>query len=111
MSKPTDNQPIPALAPFSNQALRDELKIREDARKAKEAQRKLILDQIVVTNLDLLLKFIPNHERTSCSDEQPRNAGRARCSRCVLLALKRAPEMAEDYRFEFSIMRKPEEDS
>lgn len=86
-----------------------EVKKRVDARETEAARRKKQLDEWVISNIDLLLHFIPHHERTSCSDEDPGNSGRARCSRCVLLALKGAPEIAEDYNFRFEIHPMPED--
>lgn len=50
-------------------------------RRQREAQ--------ILAMVDTLLALVPEHDRTSCSDENPTNcvsyAGRLRCERCELL--------------------------
>lgn len=52
-----------------------------EAKAAKEARDKLLLEHI-----DVLLKLVPSHGPSSCSDQDPCNIHR--CGRCSLLNIK-----------------------
>lgn len=63
-----------------------------------------------------LLHFVPEHERTSCSDENVRNAyttpGRAgypRCTRCALLKASESESYADMLELEMVRVKLPEE--
>lgn len=77
------------LSSFSDSDLEGELQARKERLKAEQAERDRRRCQIVVENIDVFLALSPNHDRTSCSDADPCNASRVRCTRCVLLAAKR----------------------
>lgn len=57
--------------------------------------------KLIVRGIETLLSIHPDHERTSCDDDNPRNsgtrAGRVRCTRCCLLDIKRNPDLVSAY--------------
>lgn len=59
-----------------------EREAQEQAAREAEADRKR---SVVVRNVEVFLELVATHGRTSCSDAEPVNASRARCTRCVLL--------------------------
>lgn len=71
------------LSDYDDNALSAELNRREQLR--KETEEKLLVEKSVIIHkhVDALLELVPNHSRTSCSDDDPGNAGR--CARCTLL--------------------------
>lgn len=61
--------------------------LEEAASKRLEKAQK---DELIYRkHLDTLLELCPEHDRTSCSDEDPCNWGRVKCRRCLLIAVKR----------------------
>jgi hypothetical protein len=71
---------------ISTKDLQAELQRREHEA-ALEAQRKReAKEQFWIEHLELILQLIPEHSRTSCSDENPNNYGR--CDRCTLLEMR-----------------------
>jgi len=85
--------PIPGLRAYSDEALKDELKVREEKRKARRRDDLKMNRDMVEQYVETLLLFVPKHDRTSCSDEKPCNTGertgRLRCKRCQLLHVLR----------------------
>lgn len=89
------------LQSISDTDLKAELQRREEsALKAKqealEKQR-----QLIVENVDTLLNLIPEHDRTSCNDEDRANARSFRCKRCVLLQIQKDGFMDNLFTIEF----------
>lgn len=68
------------------------------AREAEESHEARLrrINQTVVDHVDVFLALCEKHDRTSCSDEDPCNARRARCCRCVLLEAKRTGYLPSD---------------
>ena len=56
---------------------------------------------VIADNIDTLLLVVPEHERTSCSDEDPSNEGR--CTRCNLLYIKENRWDAANFKFEVTV--------
>jgi len=50
-------------------------------------QMKIMRAELVISHIDSLLALTPNHDRTSCSDDNLMNTDRG-CARCVLLEAK-----------------------
>lgn len=77
------------LKEIPDKDLKDELKRREEKKKQRERDRLKIHRALVDQYAETLLLFVPEHDRTSCSDEDPKNCsyhtGRIRCKRCELL--------------------------
>ena len=77
------------LKKVSEKDLKDELFRREGIRKREEKQRLKIHRDLVQQYIETLLLFAPDHDRTSCSDENEINHGiyngRLNCKRCRLL--------------------------
>lgn len=76
------------LTDCSDAELVAEVKRREEerARLAAEALRKR--QEVALKNVPALLALVPNHECTSCSDDNPQNSGDYRCTRCFLLEMQ-----------------------
>lgn len=93
MSKQTDKEPIHALEPFSDEALREEIRVREEKRRVERRGAIETNRHFVSEFADTLLLFVPKHDRTSCSDKKAcnsgRQTGRMRCKRCELLRVVR----------------------
>ncbi len=102
MTKKTD------LSKVAQDDLLAELKRRETAREEAERKAKEKRDASVVANIDALLALVPEHGRTSCSDEKPVNE--SRCNRCTLLSIKSFGWVPDDLDVEISLnrRRKPE---
>lgn len=65
-----------------------------------------------------LLEFVPDHQRTSCSDDKiangyttPGRRGHPRCNRCALLKAAQSDEYAAGLRLDEIIVRLPEVES
>jgi len=59
--------------------------------------------ELILQNIDALLKLVPEHGRTSCSDADPNNtsddpaAHFPRCTRCQLLQFQRDNWISDSY--------------
>lgn len=81
------------LKNVSEQALKDELSRRQGIRCQKAKKKRDERIAFLLTNIDALLLFVPEHGRTSCSDANLANRlleeyGLPRCVRCFLLYAK-----------------------
>jgi hypothetical protein len=74
------------LVDYTTAELEAEIKERREfeARAREKARRERA--EILLTKVDALLEIVPEHSRTSCSDEQYHNMDR--CTRCFLLDVK-----------------------
>lgn len=57
-----------------------------------------------LTNIDAYLEIVPEHTRTTCSDEHPVNE--YRCDRCALLDVKKSQYWPEDLDVEIIVRRR-----
>ena len=75
-----------AIEMFTDAELEEELARRSEvarlAKEAERAERAKFLD----SQIDSIIALIPEHSRTSCSDEDVNNVGR--CNRCTALWAK-----------------------
>lgn len=88
----------------STEELRAALAERERAEQMVRAAEEDRLRRVVEENVGVFLALFPTHGRTSCSDESPTNAGRARCSRCLLLHVQHHGYMPDDVIVETSLL-------
>ena len=81
------------LKNVTDEELKQELIAREADRRAALNTLRKINAEFVLQHVDVLLAAVPNHECTSCSDDNPTNYyedhGRPRCKRCALLRIKK----------------------
>jgi hypothetical protein len=104
-----------SLRDISDADLRAELSRREAERKAiEEAERrdrlqkenaaKEALFDLIRANRDVFLNLVPEHSRTSCSDDHPQNPDR-NCTRCALLILLRKEGWhdPDDFQVQFTL--------
>lgn len=101
---------FPTLATASDAELVEELQRRQDEREAAARRKEEERNAIVLSNIDVLLKLVPDHSRSSCSDRAPVNADRARCARCALLQMKVEEWMADNVVVNVTVDRKRTED-
>ncbi len=81
-----------------------QLELAEDAA-YNERFNNVLLDALR-RNDELLNLLAPDHERTSCSDEDPCNMTRHNvidCVRCALLTWMKFPEMMDSFRLELQL--------
>ena len=81
--------------------LRKEAIAKEERIKELLVAQRFERAQNLLSHIDALLDLIPDHERTSCSDENPKNYGR--CARCTLLSFKESGHWDEDYDLRLSL--------
>jgi hypothetical protein len=105
---------MPNLKDISDADLRAELSRREAERKAieeaearerlqREDDAKQALFDLIRENRDVFLNLVPEHSRTSCSDERPQNPDR-NCTRCALLVLLKEGWYApDDFQVQFAL--------
>jgi len=75
------------LAGATNAQLRAEIERRRKEHVENEKARVEALRKWVRVHVDDLLEVLPDHSRTSCSDENPCNDNWL-CDRCILLRIK-----------------------
>ena len=75
----------PIAEQVSKQVLQDALRKAEQQQFADEMARKNAQADTIIQNIDALLLLVPNHERTSCTDENNFNWDKGRCTRCALI--------------------------
>jgi hypothetical protein len=95
---------------FQNVSIEDlekELKRRKDEIKASAARKRQEQCANWLKNIDHLLALMPEHSRTSCSDEDPNNHFRNRCTRCMLLSFQREQWWDNDYVLEIKLYNTP----
>ena len=84
--------------------LRSEIKRRERIAQLQAAASLRERQMLACKNVDLLLRFVPFHGRSSCTDKSPTNA--RDCPRCTLLLLKKN-DFDGQTGFEVEIVVKP----
>jgi hypothetical protein len=76
-----------------------------ETRRSEEQKR---LGRLVAEHIDVFLALRPNHDRSSCSDDDTCNsrerAGRVRCVRCQLLQARADGALAPEMSLEFTIV-------
>jgi len=77
---------INPLRDFSDDALTKELQRRAAIKKEEALQALIKRQELIVKNVDVLLLLAPEHDRTSCSDENNYNV--LDCVRCWLVDVK-----------------------
>jgi len=82
------------LKNISKKALLAELHRREELENKVEEERVARQRECWLNAVGTLLQLVPEHGRTSCSDDEPHNTGR--CTRCDLLQVKRDQYWPED---------------
>jgi hypothetical protein len=92
------------LSKVTEEDLLDELKRRKVAREEAARAAKEKRDAAVVANIDALLALVPEHGRTSCSDQNVTNE--RRCNRCTLLYIKSSGWVDSDLDVEVSFTRR-----
>lgn len=81
--------PDERLKEISTTDLQREVREREELQRLLEERKEAQHRRNIVNFLDALLVLVPEHSRTSCSDESSNgNQYRARCTRCVILHAK-----------------------
>lgn len=93
------------LTKLSDSELEAELTRREEARKALKAAALLTRQRWLLANIDTLLSnaFVPQHDRTSCSDTNIVNS--RRCRRCALIRCKNLGYIDDlDFRFDLRFL-------
>lgn len=82
-----------SLTDFTDAELRMEVQRRAAVQNGKINEHRERQRGLTEKFIDTLLLLVPEHDRTSCSDENPCNPGGgghpARCIRCALLRVKR----------------------
>ena len=76
------------LTAVDTKALEAELTRRREEEKRILREKRDLEIKRCEENISALLALVPEHNRTSCSDERPINSNRARCTRCALLEAK-----------------------
>lgn len=88
----------------SDKELRDELTRREALEAERQRNTENNKRRIVEQNVGVFLALVPSHSRTSCSDADPVNASRARCTRCLLLHVEAHGFLPDDIRVETELL-------
>lgn len=72
------------LETFSDSELQAELERRRQVLREEAQREQRAHERMLVTYIDALLGLVPDHSRTSCSDEDANNY-HGRCTRCTLM--------------------------
>lgn len=95
------------LENLSDDELRNELKRRTEQRQQEEIADRNARHRLILDNITAIIES-QRHERTSCSDENPCNAGR--CNKCSLISFKKENYIDPDYIVKVTISHWPIKD-
>ncbi|SRR5581483_4661272 len=79
-----------------------ELERRKKAVRDSVVAKRRAEQAVALENIDALLQLVPEHSRTSCSDDKPSNHN-GRCKRCFLLVAKDSGWWDLDFKLEIDI--------
>lgn len=95
------------LSKFSDKELKKEISRREEEKRAVKVALLRRHHEIVLNNIHVVLALVPEHDRTSCSDDDRGNE--KRCVRCALLAIQSQGWVPDRLRVSVAVSFEPEE--
>lgn len=75
----------------------EEKQHRNEVKELERKKRRKDQNDIIVKNVDVFLSLVPSHNRTTCSDDNPRNH-HVGCNRCILLQAKQSGYIDDVYK-------------
>ena len=85
--------------------LKAELLRRTKELQDAERSARLSFDALVCEHIDTLLLFVPQHSKTTCSDDHLQS-DTSRCKRCLLLSIKNYGWVDGDYTISIDVTRR-----
>lgn len=90
-----------SLSNYTDEDLHKELTVRATERTRLAKEQLKIKQNLLLDNINLILKLIPEHIYKNCSDSI--NQNQDRCPRCRLIDIKHNNWISDEFDYEFEI--------